>query len=1036
MTMFASVESRMEALTAHMETRDQEIRQELAIYKTAVSAQVMATHEAPRVEVPKPHTFSGKRDAKELDNFLWHMEHYFKAIALTNEATKVRTTTLYLTDNATLWWSRRFADIEKGTCTIDTWDAFRREIKRQLYPEDVAYLARKSLKSLKHTGSIREYVKDFSMLMLEIPNMAEEELLFNFMDNLQSWAEQELRRRGVQDLATAMAVAKSLVDYRRGDSSKPKPPSKGNQAKGGGDKGSQGHTFKEGSSKGPSGKDGKGKDKQKEFTPKTNCFLCDGPHWARDYPKRKALNVMIKEKEQEGDAKVGSLQLLNSLKGKPMPKTPQSKGLMYVEAFVNGKATKALVDTGATHNFVSEDEARRLELQASKEGGWLKAVNLAAKPSHGVVRGMTMHIGSWERRVKAVPLPFLRSMAVLEEEKSCMVPTVTKGTLKIPMLSATQVKKGLKRKEVTYLATLKEEKDDGSGEPMPKEIKGVLDEFKDMMPPELPKRLPPRREEDHKIELESGAKPPAMGPYRMAQPELEELRRQLKELLDAGFIEPSKAPYGVSVLFQKKHDGSLRMARYFTKLDLRSGYYQLRIAERDEPKTTCVTMYGSYEFLVMPFGLTNAPTTFYTLMNKIFHPYLDKFVVVYLDDIVIYSNTLKEHVEHLRKVFKILRQNELYMKNEKCSFAREEVSFLGHRIRDGKLMMDDSKVKAIQEWDPQTKGFSARAAPLTDLLKKNKAWEWDERCQQAFEDLKRAVTEEPVLALPDHTKGFEVHTDASDFAIGGVLMQEMHTIAFESRKLNDAKRRYTVQEKEMTAIVHCLCTWRHYLLGSHFIVKIDNVEQRQPRGLLEPLPIAKRPWDSVTMDFIIGLPKSEDSGSIIVVVDRFSKYATFIAAPTDCTAEETTRLFLKHVLKYWGLPKFIISDHDMRFTRKFWTELFKLMGSELHFSTSFHPQTDGQTERVNALLELYLRHFVSANQKDWAKLLDIAQFSYNLQRSEATNKSPFELATGQQPLTSHTLMISYTGRSPAAFKFMKGWHEQADIVHSYLDKAA
>ena len=193
----------------------------------------------------------------------------------------------------------------------------------------------------------------------------------------------------------------------------------------------------------------------------------------------------------------------------------------------------------------------------------------------------------------------------------------------------------------------------------------------------------------------------------------------------------------------------------------------------------------------------------------------------------------------------------------------------------------------------------------------------------------------------------------------------------------------------------------------------DKVEQQQPRGLLEPLPIAERPWDNVTMDFIIGLPKSEDSGSIIVVVDRFSKYATFIATPTDCTAEEMTRLFLKHVVKYWGLPKFIINDRNPRFTGKFWMELFKLMGSELHFSTSFHPQTDGQTERVNALLELYLRHFVSANQKDWAKLLDIAQFSYNLQRSEATNKSPFELATGQQPITPHTLTIGYTGRSLA-----------------------
>ena len=136
------------------------------------------------MEVPKPHTFNGKRDAKELDNFLWHMECYFEAIALMDEATKVHTTTLYLIDNATLWWRRRFANIEKGTCTIDTWDAFKREIKRQSYPEDVAYLARKSMKRLKHIGSIREYVKDFSTLIREIPNMFEDELLFNFIDNL------------------------------------------------------------------------------------------------------------------------------------------------------------------------------------------------------------------------------------------------------------------------------------------------------------------------------------------------------------------------------------------------------------------------------------------------------------------------------------------------------------------------------------------------------------------------------------------------------------------------------------------------------------------------------------------------------------------------------------------------------------------------------------------------------------------------------------------------------------------------------------
>ena len=189
LSMLASMESRIEALATRMESRDQEVRQELAIYKAAVSARVMATQEASRVEVPKPHRFSGNRDARELDNFLWHMERYFEAIALTDEAAKVRTATLYLTDTATLWWRRRFADMEKGICTIETWEDFKREIKKQFYPEDVAYLARKNMRRLKHTGSIRDYVKEFSSLMLEIPNMTQEELLFNFMDNLQWWVE-------------------------------------------------------------------------------------------------------------------------------------------------------------------------------------------------------------------------------------------------------------------------------------------------------------------------------------------------------------------------------------------------------------------------------------------------------------------------------------------------------------------------------------------------------------------------------------------------------------------------------------------------------------------------------------------------------------------------------------------------------------------------------------------------------------------------------------------------------------------------------
>nr|GEY02465.1 hypothetical protein [Tanacetum cinerariifolium] len=582
---------------------------------------------------------------------------------------------------------------------------------------------------------------------------------------------------------------------------------------------------------------------------------------------------------------------------------------------------------------------------------------------------------------------------------------------------------------------------------VPKVIERVLDEFMEVMSKELPKKLQPRRELDHTIKLEMGSKPPAKAPYRMPPPELEELCNQLKELMDAGYIRPSKASYGSGVISKeegraryftkldlrsgyyqvriakgdeakttcvtRKKEGSLRIcidyqalnkvtiknkylipliadlfdqlgkARYFTKLDLRSGYYQVRIAKGEEAKTTCVTRYGSYEFLVMPFGLTNAPATFCTLMNKLFHPFLDKFVVVYLDDMVIYIDTLEEHVLHLKQVFHVLRDNKLYVKLEKCSFAQDEVELLGHKIKDGGLTIDGAKIKAIQDWEPPTKvielrsffglvnyyrrfimGYLAIASPLTDLLKKNKAWIWDEECQTELESLNKAFMEEPVLRPPDVTMPLELHTDASDFAIGGVLMQDGHPIAFESRKLNEMERKYTVQEKEMAAVVHCLRIWRHYFLGLRFVIKMvnistsyfqtqnklspkreilkecpdskwvghpritrmlalvegtyyspkmrddvetfvrtclicqqDKIEKKKSRGLLEPLLMPKGPWECFHGIYHM-LAEVRRGRSIIVVVDRLSKYGNFIAAPLDVTADDTAKLFFKNVVKY------------------------------------------------------------------------------------------------------------------------------------------
>ena len=286
----------------------------------------------------------------------------------------------------------------------------------------------------------------------------------------------------------------------------------------------------------------------------------------------------------------------------------------------------------------------------------------------------------------------------------------------------------------------------------------------------------------------------------------------------------------------------LSKATYFIKLDLRSGYWQVRIAEGDEGKTTCVTRYGAYEFLVMPFGLTNAPATFCNLMNDVLFEYIDAFVVVYLDDIVIYSQSLREHEKHMSLVFQRLRENRLFVKKEKCEFAQRQITFLGHKISEGLIKMDENKVRAIREWSEPSKlkelrsflglanyyrrfrkGYSKMVASLTDLLKKDQVWQWNLECQAAFDELKGAISSEPVLRLPNLELPFEVQTDASDRALGGVLVQEGHPVAFESRKLNGAEQRYSTHEKEMTAVIHCLQQWRHYFMGSIFTVVTDNV---------------------------------------------------------------------------------------------------------------------------------------------------------------------------------------------------------------------
>ena len=310
----------------------------------------------------------------------------------------------------------------------------------------------------------------------------------------------------------------------------------------------------------------------------------------------------------------------------------------------------------------------------------------------------------------------------------------------------------------------------------------------------------------------------------MSLPEAIELKEQLTQLLDQGYIKPSVSPWSAPVLFNRKKDGTLRLcidyrglnqstiknkypipridelldrlhgSQIFTKINLKSGYYQIRIKEEDIPKTGFNTRYGHYEFTVIPFGLTNAPATFNRLMSDIFREHLDEYVLVFFDDILVYSKNPEEHEQHVRRVLELLRQHQLFAKKSKCTFCTDKVEYLGFVISKDGVSTDPAKIEAVKNWPTpknirEARGFlglagwyrvfiqsyAKIASPITATLKKTKVFLWTPASEEAFNLLKEALISAPTLALPDFSKPFLVTTDASGQAIGGVLTQEGKT---------------------------------------------------------------------------------------------------------------------------------------------------------------------------------------------------------------------------------------------------------------------
>ncbi|WVZ80919.1 hypothetical protein U9M48_028353, partial [Paspalum notatum var. saurae] len=844
---------------------------------------------------------------------------------------------------------------------------------------------------------------------------------------------------------------------------------------------------------------------------------------------------------------------------------------------VNSHPATVLFDTGATHSFITKSYAEQYNIPirstsrpmvVSTPGGTLSTSLICPRVSINI-RGVDLC-------TKLIIIGSAGIDIILGME------TLAKWDVRIDCAKRTVHLTAPDGQKVEVSAT------EPSGclhqmEAKPTEGIRVVCEYPDVFLEELP-GMPPDREVEFLIELLPGTVPIAKRQYRVAPKEQELIKENIDELLGKGFIRPSSSPWAFPVLFVDKKDGSRRMcvdyralndvtiknkyplpriddlfdqlqgACVFSKIDLRSGYHQMKIRPSDIPKTAFITRFGLYEYTVMSFGLTNAPAYFMNLMNKVFMEYLDKFVVVFVDDILIYSKTEEEHEEHLRLVLQKLRDHKLYAKLSKCEFWLDQVPFLGHIVSKGGIMVDPSKISSVMDWKvPEVvkevrgflglagyyrrfiESFSSIAKPMTSLLEKGVPFNWTKERQAAFDELKKRLTTAPVLTLPDLTKSFTVYCDASKEGLGCVLMQEGNVIAYASRQLRKHEVNYPTHDLELAAVVHALKIWRHYLFGNrceiytdhkslkyiftqnelnmrqrrwlelikdydleihyhpgkanvvadalsrksyeireqiklgkapHFredeqgtvwyknricVPDVDSIkklilseahdtaysihpgstkmyhdlkerfwwygmkravaeyvavcdtcqrvkaEHQRPAGLLQPLKIPEWKWEEISMDFIVGLPRTQKGyNSIWVVVDRLTKVAHFILVNTTYSGARLAELYISRIVCLHGVPKRIISDRGSQFTSRFWEQLHDSLDSKLRFSTTYHPQTDGQTERTNQILEDMLRACAIQYGTSWDKSLPYAEFSYNNIYQASLKKSPFEALYGRR----------------------------------------
>ncbi|KFK38387.1 hypothetical protein AALP_AA3G106900 [Arabis alpina] len=1154
-----------------------------------------------KLELP---TFNGT----QVENWVMKVEQYFE-LGEFSESQKLQAVRVCFDDDALMWYRW-----ERDWNPFLNWAQMKHRLISQ-FASNTNTCAGQRLMTLRQEGSVKDYCRQFIGLATNAPEVG-------------------LAGNGAQKASGGPASSRPIATT----------PSHNNTASHNTDKGNSGNPNQSHNRVRPPFR----RLTMTEIAQRKAaglCFRCDEKWSVRHVCPKAELKVLLVQpdgseiewepKKEDDDAVVVqdtaefAALSLNSLVGISSPRTMKMKGQI-----ANATVT-VMIDSGASHNFVSLGLVQQLRLEVETTGGYgvVTGTGLTV-PGNGICRSVTLSIQGYTLTTSFLPLELGSAEVILGMQ---WLETIEEMRVNWKLQRIRfhnedrevllQGDPGLCCTPVSLKAFWKVVSTEGEGmivelnncqqagaeqqHNIPKDLQEVLVVFDQVF--EEPQGLPPSRGREHSITLEPGSRPVTVRPFRYPQVQKAEIEKQVAVMLAAGIIRESTSPYSSPVLLVRKKDGSWRFcvdyralnkatvgdsypipmidqlldelhgACVFSKLDLRSGYHQIRVRAEDVPKTAFRTHDGHYEFLVMPFGLTNAPATFQALMNDVFRQHLRKFVLVFFDDILVYSKSASEHRNHLQLVLQLLQDHQLYANKRKCQFGSRSIEYLGHVITAEGVSADASKIQAMVDWpEPRNvkalrgflgltgyyrkfvRGYGSIAKPLTSLLQKDQ-FRWSPEASTAFNNLKQAMVTVPVLTMADFDAQFVVESDASGTGLGAVLMQHQKPLAYFSQALTDRQKLKSVYERELMAIVFAIQKWRHYLLGRKFVVRTDQkslkflLEQRQinmeyqkwltkilgfdfniqyksglenkaadalsrrdaipqlfalsipaaiqledissevdkdlklqkikaevladpkshagftvvqgrllrqgklvvpaqshlvelilkefhgskigghggvlktqkritavfywegmlntirtyvaecqvcqrhkystlaPAGLLQPLPIPTQVWADISMDFFEGLPKFEGFDVIMVVVDRLTKYSHFISLAHPFGAPQVAMVFILEIVRLHGFPETLVSDRDTLFTGLFWTELFRLAGTKLCFSTAYHPQSDGQTEVTNRGLETYLRCFASDKPKSWVRFLPWAEFSYNSSYHSSIKMSPFQALYGREP---------------------------------------